>query len=569
MVAAMVGLLFSSAQAASVSQHLILKPGWNAVFLQVEPNTVDVNGKPTTPTPELVFAGLTGVQSAWAWNPRSSAVEYIQNPNQFVAKGPYMLSWFPGQPLITNLRAIHGEQAYLINIAAGTPPQTWTVEGEPTVPRIDWKPNSFNLVGFHLELEADNETFYSDFFASAGALAGQDTYRLDNATGEWRKAISGDRMAEGEAFWIYCNGSSTFGGPVSVQMPPGNLDYGKVLTEQELSVRNDSGVTKSILLEMESPAPPKIAAQVYLWEAAEMTDPKTLEVKWTWSWKPLTTKTIEVRAGAAQKLRVGVLRSDLLADDIAEANLLFKDAPSGMAIRLPLSVAGVGMAGLWVGDAVVTEVSRPETGSATTEAVGSPFMMRLIVHRDIDGNAKLLREVVQLWQRGNMIPDPDGLGHLVVDKDNPGSYVLVANMARVAEYSGTALRDGVEVGRRISSTAFGFTGTKAATSGSFVRGGTLTFDVNTLPDDITNPFAHQYNKQVTKSAPYKIERTIRLTMVDSVAEDGNSRVPILNWGSTEVDGVYEETMTLGPAYTVHVKGIFNLKKVSDVATVEE
>ena len=127
-----------SARGAPVSQTLTLLPGWNAVFLEVEP---------ADPNPGVVFGGLTGLESVWAWNRRTSPVEYIQNPGLPLEPPPYMLAYVPGNPLITNLHAIHGETAYLIKIAAGAPAtQTWAVTGQPSVPKIEWKPNSFKTL---------------------------------------------------------------------------------------------------------------------------------------------------------------------------------------------------------------------------------------------------------------------------------------------------------------------------------------------------------------------------------------------------------------------------------------
>ncbi len=46
-----------SARGAPVSQTLTLLPGWNAVFLEVEPGDTD---------PGTVFADVTGLESVWA-----------------------------------------------------------------------------------------------------------------------------------------------------------------------------------------------------------------------------------------------------------------------------------------------------------------------------------------------------------------------------------------------------------------------------------------------------------------------------------------------------------------------
>src|SRR5512133_2573327 len=63
------------------TQTLSLIPGWNAVFLEIDPSA---------PAPAAVLAGVTGVESVWAWNPRTSPVQYIQNPGLPIEPPPYM-----------------------------------------------------------------------------------------------------------------------------------------------------------------------------------------------------------------------------------------------------------------------------------------------------------------------------------------------------------------------------------------------------------------------------------------------------------------------------------------------
>ena len=56
--------------------------------------------------------------------------------------------------------------------------------GEPAIPDIDWRPDSFNFVGFHLD-DQGPQPFFIDFFSTSPAHAGEEIYRLDNATGTW------------------------------------------------------------------------------------------------------------------------------------------------------------------------------------------------------------------------------------------------------------------------------------------------------------------------------------------------------------------------------------------------
>ena len=58
------------------TQTITLNPGWNAVYLEVEPASPDC---------DALFAGLP-VESVWAWNRRFSSVQFIQDANAIIAR---------------------------------------------------------------------------------------------------------------------------------------------------------------------------------------------------------------------------------------------------------------------------------------------------------------------------------------------------------------------------------------------------------------------------------------------------------------------------------------------------
>lgn len=91
----------------TVNQTIDLRPGWNAVYLEVEPNPRDTAS---------VFAGLP-IASVWAWNPRTSPVQFIQNPDELVPNQPGWLVFFPPsrpEAFLTNLFIVQANRAYLI-----------------------------------------------------------------------------------------------------------------------------------------------------------------------------------------------------------------------------------------------------------------------------------------------------------------------------------------------------------------------------------------------------------------------------------------------------------------------
>lgn len=553
----------NGAAAATVSQAVTLHPGWNAVFLEVQPG---LNPSPpagcapaadrTLPEPCEVFGSVPGILSIWAWNPRTSTVEFIQNPAQMMPKPTYMLSWFPGQPLATNLHAVTGETAYLIHRDESSPGDVaLTITGEPTLPRVKWVPNSFNFVGFHLDRSVTPGPFFSSFFSGSSALDGQEMYVLRGNA--WARVQSSDRMAPGEAFWAYCKGSAEFTGPIALRLARSEgFHLGARLEEESIGLASVAATAKTISIRVSSAAP-----QLHWWHQDK--DAGIAE------WVDLfgaPPAGLTLPAGGTREVLLGVKRAGLAAGVVYGANLEVSDG-EGLRYVIPASVVGVGSEGLWVGDAIIRKVSQPalpaESHPETPRPTGSEFSFRLIILKEA-GRALLLREVVQLWQPG---ATPQENGH----------FVLVGNESRLGEFEGSALRDGRPVGRRISSAAFGFSGYKEF-SGTFAAGGTLTVSIPLPADDPTNPFRHLYHPDHRlPEQSYNVDRAISLTFSD---RDGDGiplpGAPLLGWGSSEVGGVYGETMSFdkdGPAggdvpYVVKIEGTFLLRRVSDIARLE-
>jgi len=539
-------------KAETVTQTITLRPGWNAVFLEVQPEST---------APVDVFAGVTGLQSVWTWNPRTSTVEFIQDPDTLVPEQPQWMVYYPGNPILTNLYAIQGERPYLIKLD-GTSDVNWTVTGEPAIPQIDWKANSFNFVGFHLA--PGEEPLFGDFFSSSLAHNGQEIYILNHASGNWEKVTNPatTKMLRGEGFWIYCKGSSEFTGPLSVQLEQSRgLYYGKTLSEQDVILRNHSAAQKSVTLSLSA-----LNATVHYW----VFDPANEVAGWTAF--PLSLD-LTIPAGESQKLRLGVKRAGLAAETVYGANMNITDQ-AGMNIVVPVSVTGISYSGLWVGDATITKVSQPANDADTPVKAGSEFSFRLMVHAEDSGTVRLLSQVIQMWQEGTWKPDPTDLGKLIVDE--PGHFVLFADDSLISSYSGAAMRDGQLVGRRISAPAFpNLTAAQGVMDSSAGRlnpsnGNTFSVVVTLAADDPTNPFRHLYHPDHKLPEQYQVSRTITLTFRDKDPEGRPiTGVPTLGWGSSEIGGIYKEDITGLHRDPLHIEGTFLLHKASNVGTLTQ
>jgi len=406
-----------------------------------------------------------------------------------------MLNWYsPGswteeiRDRLNNLNSVYGETGYLIHRDEGSVGNViLTITGEPTIPRIKWVPNAFNLVGFHID--PASIPLYDDFFSGSPAHAGQEIYVLDNTAGNWVRVTDPHvMMTPGEAFWVHCKGSSNFTGPLSVQLESvSGISFGASLDEQDVVLRNASQVTKTVSVAIDAPYAndPKL----HYWQA----DPSSGSGAWL-DVAGGTPLKVDIVAGSEERVRLGVVRPGLAEGVPYRTNIVISDGKA-MRIVLPVSVTDVSTAGLWVGDVLIDKVQYKGGGDGSPASVGSPYGYRIILHVDAGRNVRVLREVAQLWKDAT--------------ESEPGHYVLVVNPALLGDYKGTGLRDGKLVGRRISATNFNFKKPITAT-GSFERGGTLSFEVGIDPGDETNPFLHKFHKDHQEGKSYAVTRGISL-----------------------------------------------------------
>jgi hypothetical protein len=66
----------NQAQAQWVRQQVVLKPGWNAVFLRVAPSSEDC---------DAAFAGLP-IESVWDWHRTADSAQFVQDPGTLIPR---------------------------------------------------------------------------------------------------------------------------------------------------------------------------------------------------------------------------------------------------------------------------------------------------------------------------------------------------------------------------------------------------------------------------------------------------------------------------------------------------
>jgi len=570
-------LLTSSSFAQWITQTVSLRPGWNAVYLTIRPE------------PAYCDAAFNGypVESVWMWNKRFSPTEFIQGPDQLLPQNPHWLVWMPGanpESFLSTVFRLEAGSTYLIKVATNAAPFTISLKGQPELPQIEWYPHALNLVGFPVNPVAP-PTFASFFSHVAGVQTdlGQDNqlFELD-ALGRGKVIARPDRtnIQQGVAYWIKCKGDLDYAGPIEITPASGGgLDFGLVNKEQDLTIRNTStAATYTVKVQLEaSELPP--AGQ------AELAGPVPLSFLYTHSvsnilaWSNLPTLGISRTLGPGEHwlIRFGVRRNDMDSFSPSGTNgsayqsvLKITDASQSLLLRLPViaekedihrmmfaSPDDLGQhhanEGLWVGRALISEVSCPAYASNGLLPVASALSFRLILHVDAYGQVKLLQRVTFAW----------------VGSETNGDFVLYAKDSSVPA-------NPLEV-NRLTSAAFPIIPpvvltnclTNAVTSGlTNLLCGTVT----TRFDDPTNPFLHKYHPlhdnmdwdfqpYATNVETFTIQRDITLDLTGNIFTNG---APDPYWGIDEIGGVYEESVQGVRQQPIFVKGSFYLQRVSQL-----
>jgi hypothetical protein len=583
----------TAARAQWTNQTISLHAGWNAIFLEGQPEPSDC---------DTLFAGLP-IESVWGWNRQFSTVQYIQDPTELVPGQSDWLVWLPRSSphgIVVSLSLLQAEHAYLIKMPDTASPVTLQISIRPVVRNADWLSSSFNFVGFHVD-SASPPTFQS-WFAASPAHAGRPIYRLTSA-GTWSQinAVT-DRPNRGEAYWINTLGQSTYAGPLTITLEQGHgLDYGRSLTEQTLRIRNTSTASRTVTLKALSSTQPPVG-----FEIARAGDVPLSYWKMTFpnnvGFFPFPSQLNDTLApGAEWAIRLAVRRADMAgftppagaADALYESLLQLTDGagtrwlvpvtahglqdyPGGSQFR-PAGLPPNPRAGLWVGSAVIRKISQPSNldDANLPRSTASEFQFRLVVHVDRNGQAQLLQKVLLMWKNGTYTNNTDGIQVL----DQPGRYVLLTDERLAPNFTGAALRDGEPVARRYSSAAFSFRSPILMTANGVFGGANSTFTCPVLLDydDPLNPFKHKYHpdhdnftERFDQKLPEGVESfTVNRQVQLQFSATDPDNTTLAGWGDNQLGGTYRETITGLHKNTLNIEGTFRLQRASRVAVLND
>lgn len=595
------------------SQEIPLNPGWNAIHLEVQPEPAAA---------DAVFAGLP-IASAWEWRRDRPTAQFVSDVTRLTPRTPDWATWLPpnhANRILSDLVVVKGGRPLLINLS-GTTPQVLRVVGHPVRPQNNWLANTYNLAG--MAVDGTGAPTFRAFFANSIGHIGTDSrnpfvFTL-NPTGTWVFLPNTNPIQRGRAYWVQTVGPADYEGPLAVTPPTSSgVNFGVEGTESELRFTNLNASGNRTVTIQPLPSLPRPAAAI---DSPVVAGPVALSYRdlsvitseaplapWVPFSGPLT---FVVAPGEEKLIQLAVRRRDLAApaagsgpDHTYQSLIEVKEGGTRQLIGVTVvqeTAGGTGArtarngsgavpdrSGLWVGSVTVDAVSwagdkspnivlaNPAFNGAdrtTPRPTPTEFQFKLIVHVDGSGTARLLQKVIQVWQNGTYVPDPKNPG--TQTPGTPGAFRLFTDdlAATRAGFTGTALRDGEFIGRRISTANFAIRQPVVMSGAGAFGGGPVSASVATSYNDPLNPYRHSYHPQhdnldprYASTLPAGIEswNLNRVLTLQFEAAHPFGRQDLPAWGSSVLGGTYLETITGPHRHPIYVRGKFLLTRVSNV-----
>ena len=556
------GIMAVTGYGQYAQQSITLTKGWNAVYIQVQPEDARC---------EVVFADWP-VSSVSLYNMARTVARYTEKPDEPLNRGDEFLTWGPGLPAGANtLNTVIAGHAYLMY---ATLPGTRTLTGRPAVPRIEWIPgtNACNLVGFR----QNGSALFGSYLAGSGfditklavySVSGTNILNPTLLQVGGFSGLSTAPIVQGKSYFIACDKVSSFSGPIKVY-PAGTsgIFFPTNNSFQTLRMKNEHGSPLAVTLTLVSsaaassgavPTLPSLKAFDYLngWQTIAAGVQKTLADGEDWV-LPLALDRTGMSAGQSYG---GVL----VCTDTAGGRV---EIPLEAEYGLPDPTHALWPAGLWVGKASLNQVSQVVGNSTVVDSVkaGGTMEFRLILHVDTANRCRLLQRVIIA-----------GAG----DTNGIWAPALYVDDAKVPSGMKSV---------RISSVAFGLTNNITWDDDFGMFGNRLRFTYVIAADDSVNPFRHPYHPDhdgldakfttklpagdsptnyigVIKPELFSISNTISLVWTNAPAAGGSSAL----WNPSEkVTGeVYYEVLGLRREGAILMKGLFELRRISPVGVL--
>lgn len=626
-VASVLLLATSPAGAQWITQTNALRPGWNAVYLHVDPSHTNINGLVSISDP---------IEEIWTWNselPPSQALVVPESP----VPGSQWSTWTRTLGLASELQRLRGNVAMLVRVNEGSTGFNWRVKGRPVAPSYRWTLSGLNFVGFPA---ADGPMPFYDVFLGRDAQPidwAQDAeiFRYQGgALGATNPIIVPPiayrltQVRREQAYWIRTGDIyNQYFGPIQVSGPgPNGLRFGDTISSYRLVIKNvaKSNVTVTLRQIGSETAPagqPSPSGTLPLLVRGTINT-TNLSFAYTSlgaagaSW----TLTPKGTVGSEVEVVLGVNRSALggAPGTLYAGVLRFTDSFGLTRIDLAASATAPARAGLWVGNASVEYVSQylKPYAKADSQSAFAALLARLQLTQGPRGSTNayhyewdqvtgrilvsggpdrragtyLLDGPIKLDSGGVARPYPL---RLIVHNPASGAAALlqrayvgvsaVTSNQVVATRESALMPSQLASARRISSTHLPSSdgNTPWLFNNTLQEGTTISTTVDLAHDDhASNPFLHTYHPdhdnldaQFEQPLPAGLESygVRRIVSLQFTAPEDNFES--LTRSSGTMNGNYSETMTFvdrfGDTKQFNVLGRFTLRRITDIPTLTQ
>jgi hypothetical protein len=550
-----------SSHAQWLDRSFQMQPGWNAVFLDVEPYPNDCqaqfNGKP--------------VRGVWARRDAGPTVHAVVPVSQLLQTDLQWRVFYPQHSThtdISNLTTLEACRAYLIHASEAF---VWNLVGSPEIVDREWLTDGLTLTGFHT---APGETaLFNQFVTDTDAGGPPLVYQL-SLDGSWQQVTDlGQAITPSVAYLV--KGKFLHGaGPAWVEMAYGkSFSYPRNVMRQALKLHCEPDAQRTVTINIinseiapastehgpwQSPAQPVAGPVVLRWR-------NTADQNSNWNNMPATialngAATPEAALWfAVDRLAMGQGSVDALYQSVLEIS-------DGQGYRRHVGVSGQSLdyTGLWVGTVTLDQVSRPflEGIEQPAEYTPAKTSFRALLHVDSQATIRMLDEVTQIWRP-------------IAGHENGGESVLITRSAPaslISELANVQQQSGVPPPLRVSSAVFDLRDDSNSpidptVNGTFIPGATLTTTVVLYDSNPTNPYHHKFHPDHNwLSAPmasqiWNVSREITLFLDPQLSQDRTEP----GWGDSWLRGTYSEIIAGIHRNPIKIAGTVHWRHISHVA----
>ncbi|MGV3659276.1 MAG: hypothetical protein ACO1TE_03805 [Prosthecobacter sp.] len=547
-------LLSGAAHAQWQSTIYTLKGGWNSIYL---------HGDASHATPEVLFnsGDALNIEEVWRWNPNPTQVQFTADPLIPSAGTPEWSTWYRGNAGASSLVALTGQTAYLIKCAgASTTAYSVPITHRPLPPSSNWVRNGANLLGFPTFKNGANFPLMSSYFATFPAAVAANTkiYKYvggDLGPGNPLQVFSPtfEQLDRNQAYWFNAEVVGSFYAPIEIAPAHlSGLEFGRTRSIIAVGLRNRTSATVTMMITpTDSAAAP--SGQTSVNGPVPLTRRTFNTGTGQYEEMPISGAITQVLGPQASvEIEIGVARGSMSSSSSAfYASLLkFTDSGNLMEVCLPASAQPASVAGLWMGDVVVNQVTSTVAGSPGATTL-RPFPLRYLLHVDDASNARLLSQVFT--------------GVLAAAPNNHG--ICTSEAALKADSKRSAMR--------MVAAHMPLDLALTPNSGTVALGNTVQWTLPLPFDNKVNPMVHQYhpdhdNKDARRQPiptsgveSHTITRTVSFQFLSTPPQGTSSS----GWGTTVLGGNYSETITGVHKLPLTTAGTFTFRRVNDIGAI--